>query len=434
MQRAIRLMALLMISAPAPSLAAGEFVVADRPGLEIAAKGLADGSLRLVHLDILPEAGSAPAPVSVVARPAGYPPRRPAILLAGKCDMTGFDPVWARFGTSPVWLLAPDPAQCDPAGIRAAFDKAASAPEEDRLAILRTAGLSIVAAPEPADSQTPSLPGTASSETSSKPAISGQLVISALPAGTGLGGGQSLQIAASEAPPPTDAAAAPAGATTPPAGTPAALPVTLTRRAGLPDPALVVGELATLLAANKRQPTGVPREVRDRIREIDPDFFALLLKEGNFDPENGQYVAAIQAELAGMNCYTGSIDGSWGNGSLSALQRYFSTLGAAQAADTPGPGLYREIVTHARVTCPTIRVEPARERPTASTGGRRTPPRGNTASRNPGRGSSASSTRGGGGNSGSSGNRPAANTGSTAPSRPRIDPNLVGGIGSGVVQ
>ena len=64
-----------------------------------------------------------------------------------------------------------------------------------------------------------------------------------------------------------------------------------------------------------------------------------------------------------------------------ALQRYFSTLGQAQAGSVPGPELYRRIVTNETVRCPVeqrVSVPRNEAAPTRNTAG--TPPR-NTGTR-----------------------------------------------------
>lgn len=357
---------LLSIAAPLPVLA-GDSAALNRgqeaaPVIEAAAKG----ALRLIYLEeppAVPDAKPLAAP-----RGAGQPPDRPVIVMAGSCNWTdretGLGQTRSAFSASPVWLLEPSSPDCDPTAIKAAFDAASAAPERERLALLLASGLRLSQV-EPASAAKSAHAPTQGG------LFSGQLVISSLPAGSSLGGGAPLLIEASapdtiSAEPAQAAPSAPGVAST---AQPAVL-ANASGRAGSPEPAVVVGELASLLAADKRSATGAPREVRDRIREIDPAFFNTLLELGNFDPDEGQYVAAIQTELLGMNCYTGNVDGSWGPGSTSATGRYFSELGATQQTQTPGLELYREIATHARVECPapvlTVRTEPTRAQPAAT--------------------------------------------------------------------
>ena len=237
-------------------------------------------------------------------------------------------------------------------------------------------------------------------------------------------------IRASDAPAPQSAATGTEAEAAPAA--PRAVPVSMARRPGQPEPAIIVGELASLLGASNRGPMGLPREVRDRIRQIDIAFFELMLKEGRFDPAEGQYAAAIQTELSQMNCYNGSVDGNWGNGSLAALQRYFSTLGQAQAGTVPGPELYRRIVTNETVRCPVeqrVSVPRNEAAPTRNNAG--TAPRATGGTRsNGGRAPTSQAT-----------SRPTRTqpTAPTTPPRnapstggPRINPDLVNGASSGV--
>ena len=345
---------------PLPVLAGDAVVPASGDDLRAAIDGAARGSVRMIYLAAAPEAASAPQ-VSAPDITGARPPSRPVIVLAGIC--AGEDGASGRirqaFGMTPAWLLEPAGESCDPAALRAAFDKAAAAPERERLALLLQDGLRLSDAERPAAGEPASGPAPLA-------ASGGGLVISALPVGASLGGGASLVIGAS---PPDSLPAAETGAEAPPEAAPDETPAiaVAAHRPGLPEPAVVVGELAALLGAGNRGPIGTPREVRDRIRSIDPAFFATLLDMGSFDPEGGQYAAAIQTELAGMNCYTGSIDGDWGSGSLAALGRYFSQLGAAQAAQAPGPELYREIALHRSVICPAPAPAPVVARPREST-------------------------------------------------------------------
>ncbi|SIS57302.1 hypothetical protein [Paracoccus saliphilus] len=141
-----------------------------------------------------------------------------------------------------------------------------------------------------------------------------------------------------------------------------------TRRPGGPEPSIIVGDLAVLVAADARGPLGLPHQAREAIRQRDPAMFNRLLSRGAFDPEEAQMVAGIQTELARMNCYKGGIDGDWGSGSASALRRYFEALGSAQAAAEPEIGLYRTIIRNEAVQCPDVQPV-ARAAPTRSSGG-----------------------------------------------------------------
>ncbi|MFV0294323.1 MAG: hypothetical protein ACK5II_14365 [Paracoccus sp. (in: a-proteobacteria)] len=427
-----RLMALLAMSVPASALAANDAVVVEDGNITAAVNAVTGGVARLVYL------ASPPMPLDTAIAPAaplpGYPPRRPAIVLVPSCDwadeMQGTAQVQKAFSTSPVWLISSAPQEsCDTTAIRASFDKAAAAPDHDRLAILLGDSLRLVAPPATEATVPEDRTGNRGSTGSSAPSAGSLLVISALPAGTGLDGKPSQLISAGEA--PSEAAANTSGSDST-AATAVAAPVIavgMTRRPGLPEPAVVVGELATLLAADKRKTTGVPYETRNRIHEIDPAFFSLLLQEGNFDPENGQYAAAIQAELSDMNCYAGGIDGNWGSGSLAALGRYFSTLGEVQKAASPGQELYHEIVLNKRVACPAVRVaNPSRNNPPAASASAQSNNR-SLGTASPGRGS-----RGGNPSTPTStAARPTTQPAATTSSRPTINPSLIN-IGSGATR
>lgn len=152
----------------------------------------------------------------------------------------------------------------------------------------------------------------------------------------------------------------------------AALPVLpdAPRRAGLPEPSIIVGDLAVLTTMAERGPLGTPRPAREAIRQRDSAIFERLLSQGAFDPDADQLAAALQTELAQMNCYGGGIDGDWGAGSAAALGRYFQTLGAAQAATAPDTGLFRTIARNEAVRCADVQTAaPARAAPAASRSG-----------------------------------------------------------------
>ncbi|MDO5642818.1 MAG: hypothetical protein Q4G26_10600 [Paracoccus sp. (in: a-proteobacteria)] len=347
MQRPLRHLAacaLIAALAPLPVLAGDSLVLGAGADAQRAIRAAAGGALRLIYLESPPEAvAMQPAPAVT-----GQPPKRPVIVLAASCGWDkldqGLGQVRASFAASPLWLLEPGAGACDTDALRAAFDAAAEAPEQERLAMLLASGLrlSSVEAPAPAETAPSGAGG----------GFGGSLVITALPAGASFGEPLVIRAISPEevTPPATGTAPGPQPA------------VQASPGRGGAEPAVVVGELASLLAAEKRSPRGVPREVRDRIREIDPDFFVTLLEIGSFDPENREYEAAIQTELAAMNCYTDEIDNRWGAGSRSAVSRYYETRGSGQGSITPGPALFHEIVTAPGVTCPApvlrVRTEP----------------------------------------------------------------------------
>lgn len=441
MRRSVLVLAMLTSVLPIPALSEvmGDAVMLDSPqDLDAKLAGLSDGSVRMIHLSAAPKA--APAPVRAPARQPQRPAPRPAILVANTCGWGDAAAATAQLRAAvqgPLWLLEPAAPDCDAAPIAASAERAAALPERDRLALLLGAGLRL-SATEPAALPAGRLAATASAATTATgagsvpagAAMSGKLVITALPAGTSLTGAPAAVIRANEA--PAAQVTQTAAPETAPA-TPRAVPVSMARRPGQPEPAIIVGELASLLGASNRGPMGLPREVRDRIRQIDIAFFEMMLNEGRFDPEANQYAAAIQTELSQMDCYNGSVDGNWGNGSLAALQRYFSTLGQAQAGSVPGPELYRRIVTNETVRCPVeqrVSVPRNEAAPTRNNAG--TAPRATGGTRsNGGRAPTSQAT-----------SRPArtqqpatpATPPRNAPSSggPRINPNLVNGASSGV--
>ncbi len=438
MRRSVLVLAMLTSVLPIPALAEAmaDTAMLDSPqDLDAKLAGISDGSVRMIHLSAAPE--GAPVPVRAPARQPLRPPPRPAILVANSCGWDDAAASTAQLRAAvqgPLWLVEPATPDCDATAISASAERAAALPEPDRLALLLGAGLRLSAA-EPAALPAANLAATASAATTAAgagpapagAAMSGKLVITALPAGTSLTGAPAAVIRASEAPAPQVTQAA----ETAPA-TPRAVPVSMARRPGQPEPAIIVGELASLLGASNRGPMGLPREVRDRIRQIDIAFFEMMLNEGRFDPEGNQYAAAIQTELSQMNCYNGSVDGNWGNGSLAALQRYFSTLGQAQAGTVPGPELYRRIVTNETVRCPVeqrVSVPRNEAAPTRNNAG--TAPRATGGTRSNGGRAPTSQA-----NSRPTRTQPTAPTTPprNAPSTggPRINPDLVNGASSGV--
>ncbi|MFD1795529.1 hypothetical protein FQV27_04875 [Paracoccus aurantiacus] len=417
-------MSLLTSALPGPALSEnrGDVAIPDA-GDDFATtlKGIADRSIRMIYIDAPPVAGD-PAPAAP-ARLAGRPPAAPVIVVANSC---GWQDPEAQLGAlrqrfpGPVWLVQPQGADCKSDEIASVARKATNAPARDRLAVLIGGGMTLSGI-GPSTGEASATAGQRDPNPAQNAAASlgGKLVISALPPGAALSGAPATVIRAS-------APAAPQAVATQ-STTSVAVPATLPRRADQPEPAIIVGELASLLGADKRGEMGVPREVRDRIRQIDPDFFDTMMRDGRFDPRGEQYAAAIQTELQQMNCYSGAIDGDWGGGSLSALQRYFSTLGSAQAATVPGPALYRQIITNKSVTCPAPRVTTPRAQPTTvSTSPRRTGGGGSRSTRteNTPRVQRTPTQR-------QPSQQPAATQAATT-GGPRIDPNRVGGLGSGV--
>lgn len=130
----------------------------------------------------------------------------------------------------------------------------------------------------------------------------------------------------------------------------------LPQRAGLPQPSIIVGEQAIPVPEVSRSATGVPFDDRARIRDENPRIFARMLEEGAFDPDEAQLAAALQTELARMQCYAGAIDGVWGGGSNAAVQRYFQKAGGTPAANLPQVALYRQMIAEPDIVCDPVPV------------------------------------------------------------------------------
>lgn len=161
----------------------------------------------------------------------------------------------------------------------------------------------------------------------------------------------------------------PAAAPAPPlGGDREALPL----QSGLPEPSIIVGirprddtaESDPLLGTA----LGTSYEERRRIREEDAALFTSLLDSGAFDPPSGQVAGAIQTELQRMNCYLGGIDGLWGNGSRSAVDRYFQQVNTTPVTREAEIPLFRQIAQRDDVRCPDIVRQPVAARnPTPAT-------------------------------------------------------------------
>ena len=127
-------------------------------------------------------------------------------------------------------------------------------------------------------------------------------------------------------------------------------------RPGLPRPSMILGDMAVLMTMAERGPMGVPFAQREAIRQRDAAMFERLLMQGAFDPEPPSASAAIQTELARMDCYSGGIDGDWGRGSAAALARYVEAGGRAPPDSAPDAGLFRALARGGDITCPPQRV------------------------------------------------------------------------------
>lgn len=325
---------------------------------------------------------------------AELPADRATTVVVNSCGWEGQLPdpaelTAALVDRAAVTLAIPREANgCDAEGLASAFAAAAGLENAERRAALQDGGY---------------LLDEAKPETASP---MGGLVISALPA-------EAMTVA--DTPNVILASSDPTVSRDTVAGTPdtnvsvsSAEPIA-TRRPGGPEPSIIVGDLAVLVAADARGPLGLPHQAREAIRQRDPAMFNRLLSRGAFDPDGAQMVAGIQTELARMNCYKGGIDGDWGAGSASALRRYFEALGSAQAAAEPEIGLYRTIIRNEAVQCPDVQPV-ARAAPARSSGGgarstRSAPVRTGSGGQSTAPAVSQSSGQNGGGSQGSSSSR-----------------------------
>lgn len=190
--------------------------------------------------------------------------------------------------------------------------------------------------------------------------------------------------------------------------------------AGLPEPSIIVGERPRAdgvtppidSLAGSALGTGV--EERRRIRAEDPRAFASLLDSGAFDPPADQMASAIQTELQRMNCYTGRIDGDWGNGSRRAVDRYFQQAGGSAVTREADVALFRQIALRDDLRCPDVVQPVVRDVPEASTrqpAAARANPTRSAVTRQPAQTRQAAP-------------QPAAPP--AAPAQPRINPNALG--------
>ncbi len=138
-------------------------------------------------------------------------------------------------------------------------------------------------------------------------------------------------------------------------------------RDGLPQPSVIVGDMAILAALGPRGPLGMAFPLREAIRQRDAALFERLLGRGVFDPDPDRMAEAIQTELQRAACYSGGIDGRWGSGSARAVERWQQAAGDKVATD-PEPGLFRAIARGGDLRCaavaaPVAVVTPAKPKP-----------------------------------------------------------------------
>ena len=132
--------------------------------------------------------------------------------------------------------------------------------------------------------------------------------------------------------------------------------------AGLPEPSIIVGiiENASLEFDQVAPPADVTSsevsydnlEARRNLRDTSPDLFETLVSSGAFDPPEPLLATALQTELARMRCYTSAIDGIWGRGSRSSVERYFAEIpGVSAVSLEPEIPLFRQIIRQDDIVC-----------------------------------------------------------------------------------
>ncbi len=125
---------------------------------------------------------------------------------------------------------------------------------------------------------------------------------------------------------------------------------------GLPQPSIILGEIAPTLAGFE-VPAAETLDYTDlaarrALRGSDPAAFENAVSNGAYDPPQPELARAMQTELSRMNCYTGGIDGQWGNGSRTAVQRYYQTLNVAAPSLDPAQDVFRQFILKDDVSCP----------------------------------------------------------------------------------
>ena len=263
-----------------------------------------------------------------------------ALLVVGDCRaadaLAEAGPIAAQIA------VAEDPANCDQAALAQAFVDAAALAPDQRVQTLTKGGYRVL--------------GSAAPVRIAAPSGAGGLVISALPVETVTATDNSV-ILASLGPAPT---------ANPSANAPFVTVDEAQPQAGLPEPSVVIGDLAVLMTMGERGPRGLDPTTREAIRQRDPAMFERLLTQGAFDPDNDQIPHAIQAELARVQCYSGRVDGDWGAGSQAALGRFVEAGGPANlSGQAPGLDLFRALAQSNGIVCPDRAPTPvaAREAP-----------------------------------------------------------------------
>jgi hypothetical protein len=84
---------------------------------------------------------------------------------------------------------------------------------------------------------------------------------------------------------------------------------------------------------------------------------------GRFD-----VATAVQGELKRLGCYTGGLDGDWGNGSRGALKRFYDKVDVASLGEEPSLQLFNRLTKENGTVCEPVVAstpEPPRHTPSA---------------------------------------------------------------------
>jgi hypothetical protein len=142
---------------------------------------------------------------------------------------------------------------------------------------------------------------------------------------------------------------------------------------GLPRPYIILGRPPSLIeAVAPPQYEWRDSAARATAKADDPEGYASLVAAGAWDPPAGEEAVALQTVLAEMNCYRGSIDGQFGNGSRRALTAYWETAGLQGVGQDPTPAVWRQVIAGPVVRCPDPAPQPAAQRSSGGGGGGQT--------------------------------------------------------------
>lgn len=153
----------------------------------------------------------------------------------------------------------------------------------------------------------------------------------------------------------------------------------LTPDATLPRPSIILGRIEVgqedVFGIEGLLPATVAKvgfshtdlEARTALRDANPILFRKLIEGGYVDPSEVELKAALQTELARMNCHRFGIDGAWGPKSRGSVTAYFA---ASEGVDWPNQKptqeLFRTIILREDVRCATPVAKVVRRRVTSS--------------------------------------------------------------------